>query len=187
MKGLHFFVLATCLLTSFRRAVADEEVKLVTWEQLSPRTGKDGSDIWLSIMGEVFDVTAGREFYDEGTSYHSFTGNDSSVPYCTGTFTAEEAEKSPTTLSNKDLGGLLSWVQFYRDHETYEFKGFLIDPRYYDEEGKQTAEMEILQARIKVVEEEKAQKKAERIKKKAERAAQKLAKEKADKEKAEEL
>jgi hypothetical protein len=111
--------------------------------------------------------------------------NDSSVPYCTGTFTPEEAEKSPNTLDDKSLKGLISWVQFYRDHETYEFKGYLIDPRYYDEEGKPTADMQILQARAKEIEEEKAKKKAERVKKKAEREKKKAAKEKAAEKKTE--
>lgn len=61
------------------------------------KTGEDGSSIWLSVLGEVYDVTEGRDYYGPGESYNKLASRDSSVPFVTGTFTPEEAEKDPGT------------------------------------------------------------------------------------------
>jgi hypothetical protein len=42
----------------------------------------------------------------------AFSGCDASVPFVSGTFTAEEAEKGTDTLSFKDLPGLVEWYEF---------------------------------------------------------------------------
>lgn len=129
------------------------------------RNGIDGADIWLSIVGEVYDVTMGTEYYAPGSSYGAFAGRDASVPFCTGKFNAEEAEKNPEVLKNSELPGLVDWRDFYRKHKVYKFVGKLIDPRYYDENGEPTADMMILQERIQVARaEQAAQAKARREK-----------------------
>lgn len=115
----------------------------------SPRkTGVDGAEIWLSILGEVYDVSAGVNHYAPGSSYGAFAGRDASVPFVTGKFTAEEAAKSTAVLKTSELPGLAEWRDFYRTHPTYKFVGKLIDPRYYDENGEPTSDMMDLQRRI---------------------------------------
>eukprot|EP00980_Cylindrotheca_fusiformis_P022287 scaffold9176_cov129-Cylindrotheca_fusiformis.AAC.11 len=71
--------------------------RFVTREELESKTGENGSDVWLSILGEVYDVTAGRDYYGPGASYNMLASRDSSVPFITGTFTLEEADKDPGT------------------------------------------------------------------------------------------
>jgi hypothetical protein len=121
------------------------------------KTGKDDLEIWLSIMGEVYDVTMGKDFYGPGASYNAFSGRDASVPYVTGKFTAEEAEKGPDVIPITDMPGLLDWRGFYKGHYTYTFVGYLVDPRFYDDEGKPTTAMVEFQERLKTLEAAKAE------------------------------
>jgi hypothetical protein len=120
-------------------------------------------------LGEVYDVTLGIDYYAPGTSYGAFAGRDASVPFCTGKFDSEEAEKSPEELKNSDLPGLVDWRDFYRKHNVYKFVGKLIDPRYYDENGEPTQDMMMLQQRIQTARAEQAlyakKRKEDRVKK----------------------
>ena len=123
-------------------------VKIVTLEELSRKTGKDGDDIWLSIMGEVYDVTSGRDFYGEGGPYSVFSGRDGSVPFITGVFTPEEAKKSLTdTLSPAQLVSLEQWRTFYADNEKYPLIG-LLEGSLYDKDGNPTEELKTVRERI---------------------------------------
>jgi hypothetical protein len=92
-------------------------------------------------MGEVYDVTSGRSFYGEGGSYSVFAGRDASVPFITGTFTAEEAKKSLSeTLSAAQLVALEGWRKFYGDSDKYPLVG-LLQGSLYDENGNPTDEL----------------------------------------------
>jgi len=64
---------------------------------ISSKNGEKDSLIWLSILGKVYDVTEGKEYYGPGESYNSLTAADTSVPFVSGTFTPEEAKKDPGT------------------------------------------------------------------------------------------
>lgn len=135
----------------------------------------DEITIWISIMGEVYDVTEGTEYYSPGKSYSAFAGRDASVPFCTGKFTPEEAAKGPDVLKNSELPALADWRDFYRKHNVYKFVGRLIDPRYFGETGEPTEAMMQLQERIQIARAEhllKAkQRKEEREKKKKQKNA----------------
>ncbi|KAF8642668.1 hypothetical protein AX16_009445 [Volvariella volvacea WC 439] len=52
--------------------------KVYTPQTLSAFDGKDGGRILLAIMGTVFDVTAGRNFYGPDGMYGNFAGRDAS-------------------------------------------------------------------------------------------------------------
>mmetsp|Transcript_49938 Transcript_49938/g.140482 ORF Transcript_49938/g.140482 Transcript_49938/m.140482 type:complete len:124 (-) Transcript_49938:100-471(-) len=117
----------------------------------------------------------GKDYYAPGSSYGAFAGRDASVPFCTGKFTAEEAEKSTEVLKSTELPGLVEWRDFYRAHNVYKFVGKLIDPRYYDDTGEPTPDMMVLQKRIQEARAEQALKskirREERLKKQKEKEA----------------
>jgi predicted heme/steroid binding protein len=116
--------------------------------ELLGKTGKDGGDIWISIMGEVYDVTSGRDFYGEGGPYSVFSGRDGSVPFITGVFTPEEAKKSLIdTLSAAQLVSLEQWRTFYADNEKYPLIG-LLEGSLYDKDGNPTEELKTVRERI---------------------------------------
>ena len=48
--------------------------RLFTREELKQYRGEGGGDVYLSVLGQVFDVTAGKKHYGPGGSYHFFTG-----------------------------------------------------------------------------------------------------------------
>jgi predicted heme/steroid binding protein len=100
------------------------------------KTGENGPEIWLSIVGKVYDVTSGRDFYGPGSGYAAFAGTDASVAYVTGKFTAEEAAKGLDSISSIQVAAINDWAGFYDKSVKYNFVGLLVDPRFYDEEGK---------------------------------------------------
>jgi len=101
----------------------------------------DDSDgpIYLSVLGEVYDVTTGKEFYGIGSGYSYFAGRDGSVGYFTGDFTEEgmKNQKSILEYSVPEIKSIESWREFYETHETYSFIG-LLQGEYYDVQGGQT-------------------------------------------------
>jgi hypothetical protein len=127
-------------------------LRVVTSEELATKTAQhgDGQVIWLSVMGEVFDVSKGREFYAEG-GYSVFAGRDGSVPFVTGKFTPEEAEKSIEVLEPAQLKALDDWRAFYVKEEKYPQIGWL-EGYLYDKEGNPS---ELLQKVRNIVEEQK--------------------------------
>jgi hypothetical protein len=63
------------------------------------------------------------------------------VPFITGKFDEEEANKSTDVLTDAQLHSLkTSWVKFYKEAEHYPFVGKLVG-RYYDAKGNPTEEL----------------------------------------------
>jgi predicted heme/steroid binding protein len=158
---------------------AANAVRIVSQEELAGKVGKDGdSELWLSILGEVYDVSSGAKFYGEGGPYGIFAGRDGSVPFITGTFTPEEALKGLDVLDSNQLNSLDNWRKSYEDNEKYPFVG-LLEGRLYDKDGNPTEELIAARVQIaegKVVADEKKKKRDEVI---AQRKKEKAEKEKA--------
>mmetsp|Transcript_26743 Transcript_26743/g.62509 ORF Transcript_26743/g.62509 Transcript_26743/m.62509 type:complete len:175 (-) Transcript_26743:126-650(-) len=129
-------------------AKSEKSIHTVSREELETKNGEGGSEIWLSVMGKVYDVTAGDSFYGKGMSYGAFSATDCTVCFVTGVFSPEEAAKHPDVLSDTMLPGVLEWVTFYETHDLYKFVGYLVDPRYYDENGDPTNSLIALRKRI---------------------------------------
>jgi hypothetical protein len=143
--------------------------RIVTPDELGLKTGEDGSAVWLSILGDIYDVTNGKSFYGKGRSYGAFAGRDCTVCFVSGVFTAEEATKSTDELTDALLPGILDWAKFYATHKNYKFIGYLVDPRYYNEKGEPTTNLIGLRKRFsasvqkqKEIERERAAKKIEK-------------------------
>jgi predicted heme/steroid binding protein len=131
---------------------AANAVRIVSQEELAGKVGKDGDsepELWLSILGEVYDVSSGAKFYGEGGPYGIFAGRDGSVPFITGTFTPEEALKGLDVLDSNQLNSLDNWRKSYEDNEKYPFVG-LLEGRLYDKDGNPTEEL--IAARVKMAE-----------------------------------
>ncbi|XP_048777573.1 neuferricin-like [Ostrea edulis] len=112
--------------------------RLFTVEELGKYRGNDGGDIYLAVLGQVFDVTKGRKHYGPGGTYHFFTGNAGTRAFVSGDFTKEGLKEDITGLSLRDIQGLAGWVDFY--HEQYTYLGKLIG-HFYDENGNPTEAM----------------------------------------------
>jgi len=110
---------------------------LFTKDLLSNYNGSDDkSDIYISILGSVFDVTKGRKFYGNGCTYNALAGRDASVSFVTGNF--EMYNENSDDVNKMELSQILelnNWRNFY--HKEYLYKGKLIG-RFYDEKGRKT-------------------------------------------------
>ena len=113
-------------------------LRMIRDEELAKYTGAtEGSRIWISILGEVYDVTGGEEYYGQDNSYHVFAGRDATPCFVTGVFTEEGSKNDINKVPAKDLVAIEEWKTFYDDHETY-FKVGVLEGAYYDSEGNPT-------------------------------------------------
>lgn len=146
--------------------------RLISHDELATHTTK-GTRIWLSILGKVYDVTEGVDFYDATRGgYKFYAGRDASPCFATGKNTPEGAEeKIEEWETNKQLG-VYEWSLFYADHKKYTYMGVLAGSKYYDEFGNET---QLRRAIVEPCSVAKAIQDEEREKKKAERLAARLA------------
>ncbi len=111
--------------------------------------------VWLSIAGEVYDVTRGSRFYvGNGTYAMCFTGRDASRAFATGNFTDEGCVDDVEGLSYDEWAAIRQWADTMR--EKYTFVGRLAGGAFYDESGAPTEMKERFDTGVAAVLEEKA-------------------------------
>jgi predicted heme/steroid binding protein len=148
MKSLRFALPCTIfqILLSVANSVP-EGGRMITKEELALHDGNQTKEMWLSILSQVYDVSKGEEYYAPGSGYSIFAGRDANVPFVTGKFDPEEAEKPLTELTPMQLHSLQHWAEFYENEEKYPFVGFLVG-ELYDETGKPTEAMAQVKEKI---------------------------------------
>jgi len=96
----------------------------------------------LVVVGEVYDVSKGREFYGrtaDGVA-ESYTGYANGTDNTRAFLTADFENNATDDLSDLTPGqclGIEHWRLFYRNHSKYTFQGFHVG-RYYDANGAPT-------------------------------------------------
>lgn len=86
----HFFIILCCVITAFlwpelrkhfvnefeqyQSTQSESDVRLLTVEELSQFDGIHNNDLYLSILGSVYDVSKGRKHYGPDGSYNYFVG-----------------------------------------------------------------------------------------------------------------
>lgn len=148
----------------------DSTVRLITSEELAEHVTEE-KQIWLSILGKVYDVTTGLSFYGPNSgSYSFYAGRDASPCFSTGKNNLEGAAEDMQEWEGKRLLAVMEWSEFYEKHETYKYLGLLAGSKYYDEEGNEKEYRRIIlekagEAKIQA-EKEKEEKKKARLEKK---------------------
>ena len=149
----------------------------LTW--IGRYNGKEnGKEIWLGILGEVYNVTLGDMYYASESGYHIFAGKDATVPFVTGKFTEDGAQESTDVLSPGELYEVEQWREFYEKEKKYNYLGKLVG-RFYDAEGKPTEEMGRFHERLATYEHPQPQKRKTVAEVKAEKQAREAAEAKA--------
>ena len=110
-----------------------------------------GGLLRLVVLGEVYDVSSGAEFYGSGAPYHGFVGRDASRAFSTGAFEDEEGLHSLAGLTPEQQKAVWDWRQFYRDHEVYKFLGRLRGT-YYDAGGRATDALRAVEEQVALAE-----------------------------------
>jgi len=103
--------------------------------------GPHHKQLFISVIGEVFDVSRGAAYYSTGGHYSIFSGRDGSRAFATGEFNADGAIESLKGLEPAHVHAVVNWLHFYR--RDYIPAGKLVG-RYFDEHGEPTAERTIL-------------------------------------------
>eukprot|EP00956_Cyclotella_meneghiniana_P031552 scaffold83136_cov74-Cyclotella_meneghiniana.AAC.5 len=110
-----------------------ENVMTITREELEEMDGFDGAPLYLAIKGRVYDVSAGKKFYAEGSDYHDWVGKDASRSFGTGCRGGTDRtgmdclSSSLEGLTDKELKEIDRWVELYETHDKYTFVGHLVD------------------------------------------------------------
>lgn len=109
------------------------QIRLWTSEELAKYDGNsdDNSDILLSFLGLVYNVTANREHYGKGAEYNVFSGRDATRAYVTGNFT-HDLNDDISDMADDDYHQVDTWASFYASN--YPALGRLVG-RYYNEQG----------------------------------------------------
>eukprot|EP00741_Cyanophora_paradoxa_P022509 tig00021464_g21735.t1 len=97
-----------------------------TAEELRYYNGEQNkrAPLYVSIRGNVFDVSRGWKHYAPGRPYHYFTGRDASRAFVTGCTEGECLTENLDGLSAEELKAIDDWVEFY--HKTYKKVGILV-------------------------------------------------------------
>lgn len=140
--------------------------RLITHDELGRHVRKEDR-IWLSILGKVYDVTEGIDFYgQEKGSYKFYAGRDASPCFSTGKNNEDGAGEDLLEWEDKKLMSVYEWSEFYANHETYEYLGVLAGSRFYGEGGEELQARRDIVARAseakRVADEEKEKRKKER-------------------------
>jgi len=107
-------------------------------ELYNHRATEDKSQaLWLAIMGEIFDVSKGREsYYGPTGGYKFFTGIDGTRAFVTGEFNETGLRPDINGLTPEQVKSIKEWKDFY--HKDYKYVGKL-HGLWYDENGLATA------------------------------------------------
>jgi predicted heme/steroid binding protein len=122
-------------------------VRYFSKEDLSPFTGEDGTPIYLAIVGHVFDVTKGKDFYGVGAGYSGFAGKDGTRAYVSGNFTKEGLVEEIDDMTDQNIFDIWDWLSFYNKEEKYVFLGY-VEGIYFDKQGNKLPYFDALQARV---------------------------------------
>ena len=113
--------------------------KAFTIDELSKYNGINNSNqIYISILGNVFDVSSSPQFYGESQSYHYFAGTDATQSFVTGDNPNSNSLIS-SSLKPVEIKVIFDWLNFYKNHNQYIYIGYLIGT-YYNKSGQYTNE-----------------------------------------------
>lgn len=107
-------------------------LQMFTFDELAQHHCNNTDEIWLAILGQVFDVTKGKQHYGTDGGYKFFSGTDGSRAFVTGAFNDTGLTADIESLDVGETMGVFEWTEFY--HKDYTYKGLLIG-HYFDEKG----------------------------------------------------
>lgn len=133
------FITKNILIYLFGESKKEEEIKnqvrVFSADELKKMT--NGKELYLSILGSVYDVSKGAKHYAPGGSYSFFSGIDGSRAFVTGNF-KDDLNDNVDDLSDSQIADLFNWKKTYDDG--YVYQGVL-NSRFYNSKGEKTEEL----------------------------------------------
>jgi predicted heme/steroid binding protein len=115
--------------------------------------------IYLAVLGRVFDVTKGMDYYGpEAGGYSGFAGRDGSRAFVTGKFDDVGLVDDVADMTDDQLFSIFEWLDFYLKEEKYIFVGY-VEGLHVDASGAKTQYHEALAARMTALHKRKQQEK----------------------------
>lgn len=136
--------------------IVDKDLPVISKEELSRHHSKSES-IYLSVLGQVFDVTEAKKHYGQQGGYAFFCGKDATRAFVTGDF-KKDLNDEVADLSDGKKIGIMEWVQMYRN--TYPLVAKL-EGTFYNHEGKPTNQLLEFEAVVEKVDSAKKSKQTE--------------------------
>jgi len=129
-----------------------ERERVFSADELAKYVGTEGSPgLYLAMLGVVYDVSTGPQYYGPGGGYTFFAGKDASRAFVTGQFEEEGLVADVSGLSSGDYMGLEEWASFYE--KDYVRVG-LVEGAFYDNNGEVTQHWKDLQGWMETAREE---------------------------------
>jgi len=129
-------------------------LRVFTADTLATFDGSTASQpVYLSLLGEVFDVEKGRKHYAGGGGYSFFAGRDATRAFVTGDFSPSGLTDDVSGLSDAEILQIADWLTFYG--KEYKAVGFLAGT-YYDDGGRPTVRRKEVDRMIEKAKEQKA-------------------------------
>ena len=89
-------------------------------------SGNPDGTIYLSVLGVVFDVTPGADFYGKGGPYELFSGSECSLSLSRMSLDPSLIGKIATKPSDVDTA--MEWMVKFRDYKGYDVVGYVRIP-----------------------------------------------------------
>ncbi|EQC28717.1 hypothetical protein SDRG_13590 [Saprolegnia diclina VS20] len=117
----------------------------LTKTELALFNGVEQDRLFLAVLGQVFDVSAGKKHYGDGGAYRHFIGVDRSRAFSSGVATDGDDVSS---FTDKQLLDVHRWLVFFDTNKAYARMG-TVEGVYYDKFGHATPLMQALRERIR--------------------------------------
>jgi len=110
----------------FKQVSYGEQLRNFTLDQLKNFNGQNGSKIYISLNGTVFDVSLGREFYGPHGIHESFAGRECGLALAKMSFDTEFITDDLTqiqTLNYEEKLELEKWIKIFTSYRSYPIVG----------------------------------------------------------------
>lgn len=140
-------VLLNKISSSFLGANAPEEkVRIFSKEELATFKGENTNEVYLALVGHVFDVSKGKKHYGRGGGYSFFAGVDGSKAFVTGKFVEEDLTDDISELTTSEILSLENWKAFYEKDYKYIGK---VEGAFFDKKGQELPMMELYRKKLR--------------------------------------
>merc|ERR1711963_918179 len=75
--------------------------------------GGTGSALWTSLLGRVYDVTSGNEFFGPGGPYEMFAGHDGTYMLAVMSLKKQFLDKFTYEIDDEDKETLSEWIAYF--------------------------------------------------------------------------
>jgi len=115
----------------------DDKIEIISRKELAWAKGAgDDDDLWIAVLGHVFDVKKGSKFYAKGGPYEMLAGRDATKALASGDLTVardfenddsmDRGDMEEQSLENDEMAEAKRWLEYFAAHQKYKHIGRLL-------------------------------------------------------------